>query len=133
MSSAGESSRQSARKDAHRSGHLAEFAAQLLLLCKGYRVLARRWSIGAGTGAGEIDLIARRGRTLVFVEVKSRADPAAADDSIRPEQRRRIVRAAEAFIAKRPGLGGLDVRFDAILVVPGRWPRHFPDAWRADE
>ncbi len=114
------------------SGRLAEFAALLLLLGKGYRVLARRFTVGAGTGAGEIDLIARRGRALVFVEVKARADLGSAAEAIRPEQRRRIVRAAEAFIAERPGLGGLEIRFDAILVAPGRLPRHIPDAWRAD-
>lgn len=114
-------------------GRIAEFAAFLLLLCKGYRVLARRFSVGAGTGAGEVDLIALRGCTLIFVEVKSRADMALAAESIRPEQRRRIVRAAEAFLAKRPELCDLDVRFDAILVAPGRLPRHIPDAWRANE
>jgi putative endonuclease len=114
------------------SGRAAEFVAGLLLMLKGYRVLARRLSTGAGTGAGEVDLVARRGRTLAFVEVKSRADMAAAAESIRPEQRRRIVRAAESYIAKRPALRDLEVRFDAILVAPGRWPRHFPGAWRAD-
>jgi putative endonuclease len=115
------------------NGRAAEIVASLLLLCKGYRVLARRFSTGAGTGAGEVDLIARRGRTLAFVEVKSRPDLNTAAESIRPEQRRRIARAAESYVARRPELGGLDVRFDAILVAPGRLPRHVPGAWRADE
>ena len=113
-------------------GRAGEFAAALLLRLKGYRVLARRFSIGAGTGAGEVDLIARRGRTLAFVEVKARVDLNAAAEAVRPEQRRRIVRAAEAFLAERPGLSGLEVRFDAVLVAPGRLPRHLPGAWRAD-
>ena len=113
-------------------GRAGEFAAALLLRLKGYRVLARRFAIGAGTGAGEVDLIARRGRTLAFVEVKTRSDLDSAALAVLPEQRRRIVRAAEAFLAARPGLSGLEVRFDAVLVAPGRLPRHLPGAWRAD-
>lgn len=115
------------------SGRAAELVALLLLTLKGYRVLARRFSIGAGTGAGEVDVIARRGRTLAFVEVKSRPDLNTAAELIRPDQRRRIARAADAFVAKRPELRDCQVRFDAILVAPGRWPRHVPNAWRADE
>lgn len=114
-------------------GRAGEFSAALLLRLKGYRVLARRFSLGAGTGAGEVDLIARRGRTLAFVEVKARTGLDAAAEAIRPEQRRRIVRAAEAFLAERPGLSELEVRFDAVLVAPGRFPRHLPGAWRADD
>ena len=113
-------------------GRAAEFAARVLLRLKGYRVLARRFATGSGTGAGEVDLIVRRGRTLAFVEVKARASLGSAAEAIRPEQRRRIVRAAEAFLAKRPEMRDLDIRFDAVLVAPGRWPRHVPGAWRAD-
>ena len=113
-------------------GRAGAFVAALLRL-KGYRVLARRFALRPGTGAGEVDLIARRGRTLAFVEVKTRADLDVAALAILPEQRRRIVRAAEAFLAGRPDLSGLEVRFDAILVAPGRLPRHLPGAWRADE
>jgi putative endonuclease len=114
------------------TGRGAERIAAILLVLKGYRLLARRLASRAGTGAGEVDLIARRGRTLVFVEVKSRASLAAAAESIRPEQRRRIARAAEAFLAAHPALAGLAIRFDAVLVAPGRIPRHVPDAWRGD-
>ena len=114
-------------------GLRAETVAALWLMLKGYRVLGRRVRFAAGSGAGEIDLIARRGRALVFVEVKARADLGSAAEAIRPEQRRRIVRAAEAFLAGRPDLSGLEVRFDAILVAPGRIPRHISGAWRADE
>lgn len=119
-------------RGAHAIGRGAEFAAALFLCLKGYRVLARRYATGAGTGAGEVDLIARRGRTLAFVEVKARAEMGAAAEAVRPEQRRRIVRAAEAFLAHHPALQGLEVRFDAVLVAPGRFPRHLPGAWRAD-
>lgn len=79
---------------------------------------------------GEIDLIARRGHVLVFVEVKARGDFATAADSVSHHQRRRITRAARAFLASRPELGNLDIRFDVMLVSPLRLPRHITDAWR---
>ena len=113
-------------------GLRAETIAALWLMLKGYRVLGRRVRFAAGSGAGEIDLIARRGRTLAFVEVKARPDLDAAAFALAPEQRRRIVRAAQAFLAARPDLGRLHVRFDAVLVAPGRLPRHWPGAWTAD-
>lgn len=113
-------------------GRAAETIAALWLMAKGYRVLGRRVRGAPGSGAGEIDLIARRGRTLAFVEVKTRPDLDEAAFAIGPEQRRRIVRAAEAFLAARPDLSGLTLRFDAVLVAPRRLPRHWPGAWTAD-
>lgn len=111
---------------AHASGLRAEAIAALLLQLKGYRVLARRMK----TRAGEIDLVVRRGRSLVFVEVKARQDMDAAANALQGRQRARLARAAEIFIGTRPALMDLDIRFDLVLVVPRRWPRHLPDAWR---
>ena len=81
---------------------------------------------------GEIDIVARRGGVLAFVEVKARKDSGAAAESFRPRQAGRIVRAAGAFIQSRPALAALDQRFDVILVVPWRLPVHLVDAWRPD-
>ena len=114
------------RRQAYGAGRRAEGLAAWWLRFKGYRILAR----GLRLPVGEIDLIARRGRCLAFVEVKRRATLAAALEAVTPRQRRRILRAAEAWLAQRPDLAGLDLRFDALLLVPGRWPRHLPDAWR---
>lgn len=111
---------------AHASGLRAEALAALFLQLKGYRILARRMK----TRAGEIDLVVRRGRSLVFVEVKARGDMEAAAEALQMRQRARLVRAAELFIGARPALMNLDVRFDLVLVAPRRWPRHLPDAWR---
>ena len=111
---------------AHASGLRAEAIAALLLQLKGYSVLARRMK----TRAGEIDLVVRRGRSLVFVEVKARQDMDAAAEALQGRQRARLARAAEIFIGARPALMDLDIRFDLVLVVPRRWPRHLPDAWR---
>jgi putative endonuclease len=76
--------------------------------------------------------VARRGRVLAFVEVKSRSDIAAAATALAPRQRRRIARAAEAFLISRPDLAGFEIRFDLMLVAPRRLPRHWRGAWRAD-
>lgn len=118
-----------ARRAAERRGRGAEAAAAWLLRLKGYRILAR----DVRTPVGEVDLIARRGRVLALIEVKARTTRAQAAAAISPRQRQRIARAAEAFLARRPDLAGLDVRFDALLLVPGRWPRHVVDAWRPED
>jgi putative endonuclease len=111
---------------AHASGLRAEALAALLLQLKGYRILARRMK----TRAGEIDLVARRGRCLVFVEVKARGDMLAAADALLMRQRARLARAAELFVSTRPAFADHDMRFDVVLIAPRSWPRHLPDAWR---
>ena len=108
------------RRAAETRGRRAEALAAWALRLKGYRVLARRFR----SGAGEIDLIVRRGRTLVFVEVKQRPDEAAAVAAVTPAAARRIARAAELWIGRNPVLAGFDRRFDVVAVVPRRWPRH---------
>lgn len=117
------------RRKAVRRGHRAEALAAWWLRLKGYRIEAR----GFRAPAGEIDLIARRGRVLALVEVKARRSLEAAGEAIAPRQRRRIARAAEAYLQRRPALANLELRFDAVLIVPGRLPRHLPDAWRSAE
>ncbi len=109
-------------------GRRAEAKSLWFLRLRGYRIPARR----VRTPRGEIDLVVRRGGTVAFVEVKARRSLAAAAEAITPRQRRRIARAAEAFLAGRPDLSGLDVRLDAIFVVPGRLPVHLRDAWQVE-
>lgn len=116
------------RHRAQRSGLRAEAIAAWWLRLKGYRVLERQHRLGVG----EIDLVVRRGRTLAFVEVKRRADAQAAAEAIRPQQRRRIERAAEVYLGCHPALSALSLRFDALLLVPGRLPRHIENAWHSE-
>lgn len=97
-------------------GRLAEKIARFFLLFKGYRLVAYNHITGRGTTAGEIDLIVRRGKTLVFVEVKQRRSLDTAAYSVLPHQRQRIRRAAENFVAKNPQYQGYDFRFDVFLV-----------------
>lgn len=115
-----------ARRAAYRRGLGAEARAALLLRVKGYRIVAR----GYRCPAGEIDIVARRGAVLVAVEVKARATQTAAAEAIDPRQRNRIERALGVFLAHNPAHAGCDIRFDAILLSPRRWPRHIADAWR---
>ncbi len=112
---------------AYETGLRAEMFAALWLMVKGYRVIARREK----TRAGEIDLVARRGSVVAFVEVKARGDVTGAAEALGAAQRERLMRAASLFVAGRPRLQALDMRFDVMLVAPRRWPRHIPDAWQA--
>jgi putative endonuclease len=115
------------RQLAFRTGLSAESRAALLLVAKGFRILARRWK----SPVGEIDIVARRRGLLVFVEVKARDDLDDAAWSVTDRQRARIVAAAEAWLARYPDPRVRDIRFDAMLVAPRRVPRHIPAAFDA--
>ena len=99
-----------------------------MLRLKGFRLLARRYRCPVG----EIDIVARRARLLIAVEVKARGDLATAAHAIDARQRKRIIRATDHFLAANPSYSDHRIRFDAILVAPGKRPRHIPDAWRMD-
>ncbi len=113
-------------------GRFAEIIAIWWLRAKGYHIENHR----VQTPMGEIDLIARRGRTLVFVEVKFRKTHHAGLHSITRNQQHRITRAAEiaaqTIIASKSPRSGVDIRFDVITLSPWSWPRHLVDAWRPD-
>ena len=117
------------RRRAETLGLSAETRAAWMLRLGFHRILARRFRCSSG----EIDLVARRGRTLVFVEVKARDTLAAAIEAVTPRARARILAAADAFVAHRPELADLDRRFDIVAVLPRRWPKHLADAFRADD
>jgi putative endonuclease len=106
-------------------GMVAEWMAIVWLFLHGYRILRRRYR----SKHGEIDIIARRGDMLIFVEVKARRSHTAALESVSPRQMIRIERAASAF-ASRGAYVHLGIRFDVITCVPWRLPRHLKDAWR---
>lgn len=116
------------RQSRERGGRQAESAAALWLQLKGYRILDRR----VRTKGGEIDLIAARGKMLVFVEVKSRKTLEAALDAVTPENRRRIEAAAHLWVSRHRKLQDWLWRFDIVMLAPGRLPRHMRDAWRAE-
>lgn len=110
-------------------GKLAEGLACLWLLCKGYHILARNVVTGRGTTAGEIDIIAQRGKIIIFAEVKKRQSLEKAAYAISKTQKNRIRRGAEAFLTKHPELEDCDLRFDAILIKLPWLIRHIKNAW----
>lgn len=116
------------RQAAFRFGLSAESRAAAYLIGKGFRILARRWK----SPVGEIDIVARRRNTLIFVEVKARERFDDAAWSVTPRQQQRIAAAAEAWLAGHPDVAFQDIRFDAVLVAPGHLPRHITAAFMAE-
>ena len=113
------------RHEAEKRGRGAETLACWYLRLKGWRILARR----ARVNGGEVDIVARRGRILAFVEVKARATDEAAAFALDRYRLRRVVVAAER-LAPRYLRAGDDVRIDALFVVPGKLPRHLANVWQ---
>jgi putative endonuclease len=112
---------------AFRLGLSAESRAAMLLIAKGYRIVARRWK----TPVGEIDIVARRRSDLVFVEVKARGSLDDAAESVTERTKQRIITAAELWLAGHPDDVSCFIRFDAIMVAPGSIPRHIVNAFDA--
>lgn len=114
-----------ARRRAERHGRRGEGLASWYLRLKGWRILDRR----VRNPRGEIDLVAKRGNTVAFVEVKWRRNSNDLDHAIDAYRLRRVAAAAEAA-AHNYAKSGEGVRIDAILVAPWRWPRHIANAWQ---
>ena len=112
------------RQRAERGGRRAERLAAWWLRLKGWRILAVR----ARTPVGEVDLVARRGRVLAFIEVKARATAADAALALDDYRLRRVARAAEALIPRYMREGDT-IRIDAMFIVPRRFPRHMTNVW----
>ena len=115
------------RLAAYRRGHHGESLAAFWLQLKLYRIRDRRFK----TPLGEIDLVAEKGTTVIFVEVKQRAANADEALTFASINRERITRAAQLWLARNPDAVGHDFRFDVILLAPGRWPRHLINAFSA--
>ena len=113
------------RVEAERRGRRGEKLAEWYLMGHGWRILGRRLRVSAG----EVDLVARRGRTIAFVEVKWRASRAELGLAIDERRLRRVARAAEA-LAPRFARPDEDLRIDVLLIAPGCWPRHIVNAWQ---
>ena len=111
---------------ARKSGRRSEAWAAAWLMAKGYRILGFRLK----TPQAEIDLVAKRGRVLAVVEVKSRATLEVALETVTWDQRERLRRAGAQLAAGRPALAACDIRLDLLALAPGRLPRHIPDAWK---
>lgn len=114
-----------ARRAAYDYGLWAETLCVLWLTLKGYRILTRR----ERNRMGEIDLIARRGRTIVFIEVKARRLLENGLLALSFHQQRRILNAAQCWIAANPKYHGFDLRCDLIVVTSRFRLTHLPHAF----
>ena len=117
-----------AKRRSQRFGRRAEWIAAAWLTLKGYRILARRYSVSGG----EIDIVARRGDVVAFVEVKARPGLDEAASAIGEAKRRRLSSAARVWLTRNPWAMGATLRGDAVWVAPGRFPRHLPAAYLLD-
>ena len=110
----------------YQKGLYAEKLCRLALRLKGYRILAVRHK----TPLGEIDIIATRGHVVAAIEVKARNTYDTAINALSVHQQQRIIRALESFVARHPAFAHADLRFDVMLAIPKRWPKHIPNAWQ---
>jgi len=114
------------RAAAEQLGRWGERRAAWWLRLKGWRILDQR----VRQRAGEIDLIARRGRTTAFIEVKTRTTVAALDLAIDEYRLLRVAAAVQA-VSHRYARNGDDIRIDIMLIAPRSWPRHLVNVWHA--
>ncbi len=112
------------RRAAETAGRTGETIAAWYLRIKGWRILATR----VRTPAGEVDLVAKRGNLVAFVEVKTRATGRDLDHAIDERRLSRVAAAAE-ILCPRYATDGEDIRIDVILVSPSLRPRHIENAW----
>ncbi|MEM1131556.1 MAG: YraN family protein [Pseudomonadota bacterium] len=112
------------RAEAEKQGRRAETLAAWYLRLKGWRILATRLK----TPRGEIDLVAKRGRTVAFVEVKHRQTAADLDHALDKRRLQRVAAATES-VAHIYASDQDSISIDAILVAPGRWPHHLANIW----
>lgn len=119
---------QKSRQRAEKAGRRAETWVGFYLFLTGHRILARRFK----TRSGEVDLIARRGKTIIFVEVKQRAKAEHAIDPVTARSEERIIRSGEIFLSRHPRFVDQSdaLRYD-IAIVTGRWRiTHHRDVFR---
>ena len=116
----GGNARTDRRKAARSYGIVAEAIALMWLLARGYRILARHY-LAPG---GEIDIVAAKGATVAFIEVKARGDLDVAATSITAQKQARICRAAGFWLSRNRAAASANLRCDAIFIAPWRWPRH---------
>lgn len=109
------------KKKTYQFGILAEKITILFLRLKGYQILAWRYK----TYFGEIDIVARKGRVLAFVEVKARRSATNFEEILRPKQIQRIKKAAEFFLSRNTKFDDCQIRFDFVVVGKLLFPIHY--------
>ena len=113
------------RQSAEKRGHMAEYIAALYLFAKGYRILSLRYK----TALGEIDIVAKRSDSIVFIEVKRRAGYSQAIDAVNYHSQQRIRSASDLWMARHPNAQRYSTRYDIIAIRPLALPRHVINAF----
>lgn len=106
-------------------GQEGEYFALLLLRLKGYKCLARNYK----TPLGEIDLVMKKRKEIIFVEVKSRPTQKEALEALRDAQKKRILKSGQWFLNQHKEYTHYQYRFDVIAIAPKTWPKHIQNAW----
>lgn len=101
-------------------GYVGEFLAGIILRCKGFSIIARRYK----TRCGEIDIVAKKGNLLVFAEVKARKSGEKCFVAITAKQMQRVQNASKIFISQHPQYAGFFCRYDVILAADWEIPLH---------
>jgi len=109
----------------YQKGIWSEKFAKAYFMSKGYFVLAERYK----TPYGEIDLILKRGKKIIFLEVKMRQTIENALESIHKRNQMRVLDAAKLYLAQNPIYNDYELSFDALALAPYSWPRHISNAW----
>lgn len=117
-------------KSSYARGHFAEKKAMLFLLLHGWWPVAMNYVVGRGTGAGEVDLICVRGKTIIFVEVKCRSTIRQAAEALTLKNQMRVAKSSAVFLKNHPKYQKFQVRYDAVLMAPKTWPKHVKGAWQ---
>ncbi|MGI9402397.1 MAG: YraN family protein [Rhizobiaceae bacterium] len=113
------------RRAAVARGTRGEWLAAIYLRLRGYSIEERNFRCKSG----EIDIVARKGDQISFVELRARRKENDALDAVGIQAQRRISNAAKIWISRRRDHDRLSWQFDIIAIVPGRWPQHFPQAF----
>lgn len=112
----------------YQKGKIGELCACIFLKLKGYSIIARRYK----TPFGEIDIIAKKKKTLIAVEVKSRPNYEEAVFSVTKRQQMRIKRTLSCFLSRMLHNEFKEIRFDVIVIIPWQLPCHLQAAWMAE-
>lgn len=118
-----------AKQKAYFKGLWAERLAAFLLMAKGYRIEAMRYK----TRYGEIDIIARRGNVLAFIEVKAYSTREKGVYAISDKAKGRIMRSAQFFLGQNPQWSGMTLRFDAMIMHHLVLVAHLLNAWNEND
>jgi len=113
------------KQKANMKGHISEWIAAYFLRLKGFQILEHRYK----TPVGEIDILMKKGNSLIAVEVKNRKSIEEAAYSVTPFQKRRIERALLYYLTCKSS--PFSIRFDVVLIAPLKWPCHIQGAWNA--